>query len=62
MYMKELQACPYLVSLNSDTLLNCAHYYSTFIYISLFNYYYFKHTSNKAVIYIGGLLCFTGDD
>jgi len=24
--MKELQACSYLVSLNSDTLLNCALY------------------------------------
>jgi len=36
MSMKELQACPYLVSLKYDTLLNCAHYYSTVIYISLF--------------------------
>jgi len=34
--MKELQACSYLVTLNSDTLLNCANYYSTVIYISLF--------------------------
>jgi len=34
--MKELQACSYLVSFNSDTLLNCAHYYSTVIYISFF--------------------------
>jgi len=29
MYMKELQACSYVVSLNSDTLLNCAYYYTT---------------------------------
>jgi len=32
--MKQLQVCLYLVSLNSDTLLNCAHYYTTVIYIS----------------------------
>ena len=60
--MKELQACSYLVSLNYGTLLNCAHYYSTVSYISLFYLFYFKHNSNKAVRYIGGLLCFTGHD
>jgi len=43
MYMKELQAYSYLVLLNSDTLLNCAHYYSTVIYII-----YIK--INKAVV------------
>jgi len=37
MYMKELQACSYLVSLNSDTSLNSAYYYSTFISSSFFN-------------------------
>ena len=50
MYMKELQACSYLVLLNSDTLLNCAHYYSTVIYI-----FYIKQ--NKAVV-----MFFTGHD
>ena len=50
MYMKELQACSYLVLLNSDTLLNCAHYYSTVIYII-----YIK--KNKAVV-----MFFTGHD
>jgi len=39
MYMKELQACSYLVSLNSDTLMNCAYCYSTVIYSSFFKYY-----------------------
>ena len=47
MYMKELQACSYLVSLNYGTLLNCAHYYSTVIYIKI----------NKAVV-----MFFTGHD
>ena len=35
--MKELQAYSYLVSLNSDTLVNGAHYYFIVIYISFFN-------------------------
>ena len=60
--MKELQACSYLVSLNSDTLLNCAHNYSTIIYISLFyqiNFYI--HQIRQLDTYVGCYV-FTGHD